>query len=57
MILEMFESAAFIEYSLQHAKENRHTRPAKPVNRLLGVADDHQLARGKPAGILGVGGE
>ena len=50
----MFEPSAFIEDALQHAKENRHTRPPEPINRLLGISDDHQLARRKAGGIRGI---
>ena len=57
MILEMFKAPALVEYAVKHTKENRHTSPAKPVNRLLGVTDDHQLARSKAAGVIRIFGE
>ena len=50
----MFEPAVFIQYALQQAKENGHARAPESINRLLGISDDHQLARRKSGGIPGI---
>ena len=53
----MFEAAPFIENPLEHAKEHGHASAPKPINRLLWIPDDHELARGETARILRIGGQ
>src|SRR5436309_14408030 len=53
----MLEPASFIDNALKQAKKYGHAGAPESVNRLLRIADNHELARRETARMLRVRGK
>ena len=53
----MLEPASFIENALKQAKKYGHAGAPESVNRLLRIADNHELSRSETARMLRVRGK
>src|SRR5437899_6341522 len=53
----MLEPASFIENALKQAKKYGHASAPESVNRLLRIADNHELSRSEAARMVRVRGK
>src|SRR5206468_12356580 len=53
----MFETASLIENALKQAKKYGHASAPESVNRLLRIADNHELSRSEAARMVRVRGK
>src|SRR5262245_43345965 len=51
IVLKMIQRAPFSKDAIEQPEEHRHARPAKSINGLLRVANDHQFAGRETSGM------
>ena len=57
IVLKVFDRSAFSNDTIEHTEEHRDPGPAKTINGLFRIADDHQLSRNKSPFLLGILGQ